>query len=517
MLEKYMPASCKGVPCQMHNPGVVGHTMQSYSRIYPGLLALLVSALAWGLGGTPEAAAAQSPPVVTTAAGSIAGLPAQGVPDVALYRGIPFAAPPTGALRWREPQPPAQWAGVREPLAAVPACVQPVAGSHLPWTSEYMHQGAVSEDCLFLNVWAPKGNAGAPLPVLVYIYGGGFNEGSIAVSIYDGAALAHQGAVIVEMNYRVGVLGFLAHPDLTRESAHHASGNYGLLDQVAALHWVKDNIAAFGGDPKRVTVFGQSAGAMSVYLLTASPLAKGLFRSAIVQSGPGALAAFGVSSVKAMTQSREDLEKIGEKFSAAYGARSIAELRAVDALRLLSPPEGHGPPLRFGPDVDGWLLPEDAETIYAKHQQNDVPMIIGTTADEGSAFAGYSATRAIELRKLSIAGIDQVLGQRAAAGSGVAYAYYFKQAIPWPEHPEFGAFHSGELPYVFDNLRLLNRPWTQADRRLATVASAYWINFATTGNPNGKGTPKWMPYQPGSQTFMVFGKKIAERPLRMFE
>jgi para-nitrobenzyl esterase len=488
--------------------------MKSCSRICPSLVAVFVSALALGLGGPREAAAAQSPPVVTTAAGSVAGLPAQGVPDVSLYRGIPFAAPPTGAWRWREPQPPARWAGVREPLATVPACVQPVAGSRLPWTSEYMHQGAVSENCLFLNVWAPKRTAGSPLPVLVYVYGGGFSEGSIAVSIYDGAALAHQGAVIVEMNYRVGVLGFLAHPDLTRESAHHASGNYGLLDQVSALRWVKDNIAAFGGDPRRVTVFGQSAGAMSVYLLTASPLAKGLFQRAIVQSGPGALAAFGVSSVRAMTQGREELERTGEKFSAAYGARSIAELRAVDAQRLLSPPAGYGSPLRFGPDVDGWFLPEDAETIYSKHQQNDVPMIIGTMADEGSAFPGYSATRATKLRELSIAGVDQVLAQRATAGSGVAYAYYFEQAIPWPEHPEFGAFHSGELPYVFDNLRLLNRPWTQADRKLATVASAYWINFATTGNPNGKGTPKWLPYQPGSRTFMVFGKKIAARPLK---
>jgi para-nitrobenzyl esterase len=386
-------------------------------------------------------------------------------------------------------------------LAAVPACVQRVVGSHLPWTKEYMHQGAVSEDCLFLNVWAPKDAKSASLPVLVYVYGGAFNEGSIAVSIYDGAALANKGAVIVEANYRVGVLGFLAHPDLTRESPHRASGNYGLLDQVAALRWVKENIGAFGGDPGRVTVFGQSAGAMSVYLLTASPLAKGLFQRAIVQSGPGALASFGVASVNAMARSREDREKDGEKLGAELGAKSIAELRAVDARRLLSTQ------LRFGPDIDGWFLPQDVATIYAQHQQNDVPMITGAMADEGSAGPGYTAARAAEVREKSLAGLDQVLIQRAATNTSVAYAYFFKRAIPWPEHPGFGAFHSGELPYVFDNLRLLSRPWTDADRKLATEVSSYWINFAATGDPNGAGLPQWAPYRGGSRSFMIFDSR----------
>lgn len=484
-----------------------------------GIRALLVTVL---LAVSAEALGAATAPVVKTSSGDVAGVSADRLPDVSVYRGIPFAAPPTGALRWREPQPPARWAGVRAPLPTVPACVQPVPGSRLPWTAEYMHQGAVSEDCLLLNVWTPTRPTGARLPVLVYIYGGGFNEGSISVQIYDGAALAHQGAVIVEASYRVGVLGFLAHPDLTRESPHHASGNYGLLDQVAALRWVKENIAAFGGDPGRVTVFGQSAGATSVYLLTASPLAKGLFQRAIVQSGPGALAPVGVSSVKTLTRSRENREKSGEQFAAAFGAKSIAELRAIEAQRLLSPPAAAqgSPPVRFGPDVDGWFLPTDAATIYAQHQQSDVPMIIGTMADEASASPGYTPTRAAQAREQSIAGIDQVLAQRAAAGSGVAYAYYFERAIPWPDHPRFGAFHSGELPYVFDNLRLLNRPWTDADRKLASVVSSYWINFAATGDPNGNGgtseashLPKWTPYRPGSRSFMVFDAESAERAL----
>jgi para-nitrobenzyl esterase len=343
--------------------------------------------------------------------------------------------------------------------------------------------------------------------VLVYVYGGGFNEGSIAVSIYDGAALANKGAVIVEANYRVGVLGFLAHPDLTRESPHHASGDYGLLDQVAALRWIKENIAAFGGDPDRVTVFGQSAGAMSVYLLTASPLAKGLFQRAIVQSGPGAMAAFGVPSVNAMTRSRADREKSGEKLATELGAKTMAQLRAVDARKLLASP------LRFGPDVDGWFLPANVGTIYAEHRENDVAMIIGAMADEASAAPGYTAARAAEVREQSIAGVDQVLTQRGSNTAGVGYAYFFEHAVPWPGHPRFGAFHSGELPYVFDNLRLLNRPWTDADRKLAGVVSSYWVNFAATGDPNGAGLPKWAPYQGGSRSFMVFSDTTGERTL----
>jgi para-nitrobenzyl esterase len=447
--------------------------------------------------------------------GEIAGV-AQG--EVISFQGIPFAAAPTGSLRWREPQPPAHWAGVREPLAAVPACVQPVMRKHLPWTAEYLHRGTVSEDCLFLNVWKPNVATRVPIPVLVYIYGGGFNQGSISVPLYDGAALARKGIIVVTVSYRVGVLGFMAHPELTRESPNHSSGNYGLLDQVAALRWVHDNIRAFDGDPGRVTVFGQSAGAVSVYLMTASPLTKGLFQRAIVQSGPGALAAFGESSLKAMTLSRAAAEQTGERFAASLGVKSIAQLRAVDAQRLLAATAAWQPGagrFHFGPDVDGWFLTADAETVYAQHQQYDVPLIIGMMADEGSAFPGYTGAHVTEVREKSIAGVDQVLAQRAAAGGGVAYAYYFERAIPWPEHPQFKAFHSGELPYVFDNQRLLKRPWTDADRELASVVSSYWVNFASLGDPNGNqsGLPQWLPYKPGSRTFMVLGETVGEKNL----
>jgi para-nitrobenzyl esterase len=392
--------------------------------------------------------------------------------------------------------------------------MQAVDGSRLPWTAEFMHQGTVSEDCLFLNIWTPPRPLAAPLPVLVYIHGGAFREGSIAAQIYDGAALAHRGAVVVETNYRLGVLGFMAHPQLTSESPHHASGNYGLLDQVAALRWVHDNIAAFGGDPTRVTVFGQSAGAMSVYLLTASPLARGLFQRAIVQSGPGALAAAGVPSIAEMTHGREEREQEGLRLAAIFRMRSIAQLRALPAQRLVSPRvDKHARPIHFGPAIDGWFLPADAEVIYARHQQNDVAMIIGMMADEGSAAEGYNAVQAARVREAGVAGIDLVLTQRTAAGSQVAYAYQFNRAVPWPEHPEFGAFHSGDLPYVFDNLRLLDRPWTAVDQALANVAASYWINFAATGDPNGPGLPRWNPYQPGSRSFMVLDDNSGERTL----
>jgi para-nitrobenzyl esterase len=489
------------------------HLRSSCHAILLLVVSTLLCALAPGVNHA-QGTSASDAPVVTIRSGRVEGLSADGAPDVTLYRGIPFAAAPVGKLRWREPLPPAPWEGDRKPLVTVPGCMQAVDGSRLPWTAEFMHQGAVGEDCLFLNVWAPARASDAPLPVLVYIHGGAFREGSIAAQIFDGAALAHRGAVLVEANYRLGVLGFMAHPQLTRESTHHSSGNYGLLDQVAALRWVKDNIAAFGGDPTRVTVFGQSAGAMSVYLLTASPLARGLFQRAIVQSGPGALAAAGVPSIAEMTHSREEREKEGLRLAAIFRMRSIAQLRTLDAQRLLSPPvRKRARPIHFGPAIDGWFLPADAEAIYARHQQNDVAMIIGMMADEGSAADGYGAVQAARVREAGIAGIDQVLAQRTASGTGVAYAYLFNRAVPWPEHPEFGAFHSADLPYVFDNLRLLDRPWTAVDRALAEAAASYWINFAASGDPNGPGLPGWKPYQPGSRSFMVFDDEIGERAL----
>jgi para-nitrobenzyl esterase len=465
-----------------------------------GLLVVLAAATTQAQAVAPEA------PHVSTDAGVLQGMNVGSAGDVVVYRGIPFAQAPVGALRWRPPQAPRAWHGVRDASQFSVGCMQSVAGSRLPWTEEFMHHGPVGEDCLYLNVWAPAHARRAQLPVLVFIYGGGFSEGSTAVPLYDGAALARKHAVIVTLNYRVGALGFLAHPALTAESPHHASGNYGLMDQVAALRWVRKNIAAFGGDPLRVTLFGQSAGAMSVYLLTASAQAKGLFERAIVQSGPGALAAFGVATAGAMTQSEAQAEKAGLAFAQRLGAASLEALRAVDAERLTAP--GGEPSVRFGPVVDGWFLTADVDTVYEQHRAIDVPLVIGMMADEGSFFPGYDAARAKQLRELGSQGLDKLLAARAAVSRAPAYAYYFAHAIPWPEHPEFGAFHSGELPYVFDNLALLPRPWSAADRALADTVSSYWISFAASGDPNGNGRPQWTAYVPGSQRVMVFGEQI---------
>jgi para-nitrobenzyl esterase len=475
----------------------------------PALAALLGAAFAHS---SSAATAKSESAVVKTLYGELRGAPADGTGEVWVYRGIPYAAPPIGARRWREPQPPQHWRGIRAATTPPPACMQQVVGNRLPWTSEYMHSGPVSEDCLYLNVWSAA-RAGAPRPVLVYIYGGGFNEGSSTVPLYDGTALARKQLVVVAFNYRLGALGFLAHPALTAESPHHASGNYGLLDQVAALRWVRDNIQAFGGDPHRVTIAGQSAGAISAYLLTASPLAAGLFAGAIIQSGPGALASLGIPGGGAATPSEPAAETEGVKFAMSLGVTSLADLRALDARRLL--PSTQGPPVvRFGPIVDGWFLPADAAVVYAQHHENDVPLIIGMMADEGSAFPGYAAARASEPRRRGIEGIDELLARRGESSRQPAYAYYFEHPIPWPQHPEYGAFHSGELPYVFDNLALLERPWTARDRALAGAVSSYWIQFAATGRPEGPSLPAWPRYVPGSFNFMVFGAAAAVRDPR---
>lgn len=463
------------------------------------LIALLGLLGAWG-----AASAADHEPVVATQSGKVRGSLTDAAQAVA-YRGIPYAAPPTGALRWREPQPPLGWSGERAAFTA-PGCMQTLA-EQLPWTAEFMHHGAVSEDCLYLNVWTPTQAAGKNLPVLVFVHGGGFTQGSIDVPLYDGAALAHHGVIVVTLNYRLGALGFLAHPALTQESAHHASGNYGLMDQLAALRWVHANIAAFGGDPGKITLSGQSAGAISVYLLTAAPQAKGLFQRAIIESGPGALASFGLGGSSGGAQPLAAAQQAGVAFAKSLGAGSAAQLRALDASRLLPAADATGP--RFGPVIDGWLLPKDPAEIYAQHGQNDVALLIGMMADEPSAFGGYDAAKATATRAQGLHGVDQVLTDRARTSRLPAFAYYFAHAIPWPAQPQFGAFHSGELPYVFDNLALLDRPWTATDRQLARLASQDWAAFIAHGVP----ASGWQPYRPGQFNFMVFADSAAMRDL----
>ncbi len=456
--------------------------------------------------------------------------------DVTAYLGIPFAAPPVGSLRWRPPQPAAHWEGVRAADHFGASCMQDEIGSRLPWTKEFMTQGPISEDCLFLNVWTAAKSPRAKQAVMVFIYGGGFSEGSTVCTVYNGAELANKGVVVVTMNYRVGPLGFLVYPELTQESEHHSSGNYGILDQIAALQWVQKNIAAFGGDPSRVTIFGQSAGALSVDDLMRSPLADGLFTRAIAESGPGLFPENLMGGADAL----EKREQQGVKWAESKGAHSLADLRAMPAADFYKNAQG-GPGVG-GPANDGWVIP-------AERPGHEVPLVVGMVTGD-TAFAsmfGPQAPPTVEGYK----GVAQkTYGDRAAAflelypvdkdsdvpaakaasqidrgrvsldiwcenqvkRSGRVYTYYFDHGIPWPEHPEFGAFHSSELPYIFQTLKVMDRPWTAEDFKLSEVMSSYWSNFAKSGDPNGSALPQWPGYDPDSHTIMELGSHVGPIP-----
>ncbi len=451
---------------------------------------------------------------------------------IRVFKGIPYAAPPVGDLRWRPPQPPAKWDGVRKADKFSDSCMQALRRTGYPWTKEFMVQNDASEDCLCLNVWTGAKTATEKRPVLVWIHGGAFYEGSGEIITYDGEELAKKGLIVVTINYRLGIFGFYTHPELTKESPQHASGNYGLLDCVAALQWVQKNIAAFGGDPNRVTIAGQSAGAAAVHTLTASPLAKGLFHRAIAESGSG---------IGRRTKELADAEKDGVKWAQTKGATSLQELRAKPAADLMGG-------ARFAPVVDGWFLPADTAAIFAQGKQNDVPMLTGLTADEGSASATYGKIKAEDFTKQAQqrfgaqadaflklypandqmqSGLAQKQSardqglvsmylwaeERAKTNQAKAYTYYFTRGIPWPEHPEFGAFHTGDLPYFFATLKHLDRPWEAIDRKLSETASNYWVNFAKTGNPNGKGLPNWPAFDAAQQVTMELGEKIGARPV----
>lgn len=455
------------------------------------------------------------------------------VPGVRVFKGIPYAAPPVGDLRWRPPQPPAKWEGVRKADRFSDSCAQNLTRSRNPWTAEFMAQNQAGEDCLCLNVWTAAKTANERRPVFVWIHGGAFTEGSGEVAVYDGAELARKGLVVITINYRLGVFGFLAHPELTKESGRNASGNYGLLDVVAALEWARKNIAAFGGDPQRVTIAGQSAGAFAVHALTASPLAKGLFHRAIAESGSG---------VGRRNRDLAEAEKDGVKFAESKGAHSIRELRAMSAGDLT------GGGMRFGPVVDGWFLPSDASAIFAQGKQNDAPMLTGLTADEGSASPTYGKLKADEFKKQAQqrygdladtflnfypsdddaqSGVSQKqsareqgmismalwAAERARTSKAKAWTYYFSRPVPWPEQPQYAAFHTSEVPYVFGNLKLLNRPWEPIDRQLSATMTAYWVNFATTGDPNGRGLPRWPAFDANNHITMELGEKTGTRPV----
>ncbi len=442
---------------------------------------------------------------------------------VRAFLGIPYAAPPVDRLRWREPMPAEKWKGVRLATEFGSHCMQPTI-----YADMVFRDPGISEDCLTLNVWTPAKDKKAKLPVMVWIYGGGFIAGGTSEARQDGAQLALNGVVVVTMNYRLGIFGFFAHPDLATESGRNSSGNYGLLDQTAALRWVKENIDAFGGDPGNVTLFGESAGAFSVSAQMASPLAKGLFQRAIGESG-GAFNSSGLAFPD---------HKVAEERGAAFAHNvmaidSVSLLRAIPAEELMKESmkkNSKGETPRFGGDVDGYLLPESIPAIFAAGKQNDVPLLAGYNRDEG----GIDKKTTLEIYKADVAAkfgenADAVLkvnpatndveAVRAAAdlagdrfiaystwkwmeaqtktGKQPVYRYRFDLAPPAdPNHMQGDvAYHSGEIPYVFGALDLLKGfAWRPEDRTLSKQMQEYWTNFAKTGDPNGDGLPKWPVY-----------------------
>lgn len=476
-------------------------------------------------------ASAQNPfSTVKIDAGQISGTDNSDA-SVHIFKGIPFAAPPVGNLRWKAPQPVAHWSGIKACTDFSKMPMQGKPNEFGVYTREFLIKDEpLNEDCLYLNVWSGAKTPSEKRPVIVWIYGGGFVSGGTNVPIYDGEALAKKGVILVSINYRVGIFGFFAHPELTKESPNHTSGNYGLMDQLAALKWVKKNIAAFGGDPGNVTIAGQSAGSYGVNYLVASPLAKGLFKGAIAESGahmvpgPGS----GISLAQA--------EQSGLKTAEALHAGSLADLRKLPAEELLKQNN-------FRPIVDGYFLPQVPADIFAANKENQVPLLTGWNEDD--AFIGtlknaadYTAgiqkrfgDKAAEFLKLYPGNTDaeaqrsQINMSRdgmfgvqnftwantqSAKNRAKVYLYRFTRRMPATEDfKKYGAFHTGEVGYVFNNLKFLNRPFEPVDQQLADVISSYWVNFAESGNPNGPGLPAWPAYNSNGNQTMILGDKPA--------
>ena len=479
---------------------------------------------------------------VEVSGGRVAGVAANGV---VAFKGIPFAAPPVGALRWKAPQPVNAWSGVKQAASFGASCMQDPSFATL-----FGAPAAFSEDCLYLNVWTPAKSAGDALPVMVWIYGGAFVGGMTSIPAYDGMRLAQKGVVLVSVSYRVGVFGFLAHPELSHESGK-GSGNYGLQDQIAALRWVKANIAKFGGDPGRVTIFGESAGGISVSMLAASPAAKGLFQRAISESGgsfgPPRLANEGGQTVPPLAVA----EKSGQQFLTKLGANDIQAARALPA-EVLQKALGPGLQAGFWPVFDGDVLPGDQYELYQAQRFNDTPVLIGTNSDEGGLFVPPGVTAALfesQVRAGFGKHADAILAAyphasdaeavkaardifrdstfgwhtwawallQAQKGKGKAYLYSFDHRTP--QSPN-GAGHASEIAFVF---RTLSSPGggvvglfgaaRPEDIAMSELMSSYWVNFAKTGDPNGPGLPAWPAFSSSAQNAMYFDTRPSARPV----
>jgi para-nitrobenzyl esterase len=449
--------------------------------------------------------------------------------EIVTYRGIPFAEPPVGDLRWKPPQIAKRWNGTLKADAYRPQCMQ--LGPPLPT----MPEESSSEDCLYLNLWAPLPHAGSRRPVMVYLYGGGFRRGSASTPLYWGGELAkNKGVIVVNLAYRLGPLGFLVHPELTAESPHHVAGNYGLLDMIAGLEWVQRNIAAFGGDPANVTVFGQSAGAWAINKLMISPLARGLFNKAIAESGGDMGPARTAEGIAVLS----DAEKSGVAFATSLGARSIAELRRMPADKITAAPFSGLPEIPHydgsGAVLDGYVIPADTYALYTAGRQADIPLLIGYNDDEAANIAhpieaakyvvntrahyGAWADRFLELypasseaeaarsqtrlRSEESFGWHVWLWARVHARTSHSKVFFYHFVGP-------PSFHGAELPYVFAYVFARTSGWPGGAREMTQTVSTYWTNFAKTGDPNGAGLPHWPVFNGEGETTMYLGQTSA--------
>jgi para-nitrobenzyl esterase len=473
------------------------------------------------------------PATVRIDAGLVSGV-AGGTADMRVFKGIPFAAPPVGPSRWCPPQPAKGWEGVRNADQFGPWCMQPggAAGGGQDVTAAAAR--TMSEDCLYLNVWTEAASASERRPVIVWSHGGAFTIGA-GSDRADGEALARKGVVLITYNYRLGPFGFFSHPELTRESGRNASGNYGLMDLFAVLRWVQQNITAFGGDPNRVTLMGQSAGGLLIRAAVASSEGRSLFHRAISQSAP-------VRIERMLT--RSEAEKAGQGEASKIRATSLAELRAKPADEIQRGMQGG----RLV--VDGWYLTEDASVTIAEGRQNRVDLLIGSNKDEGTFVSRFPASSFFGLENATAQQFTEAARQRfgskagafldlypavsdedarasqraairdevawntrdwawaqAAAGGGNAYLYYFVREPPVvPGQPNRGATHGAEVPYTFNNPIA---SWRDVDRTLADTISSYWVNFATNGDPNRAGLPVWPALQPKArEQLMILGPNI---------
>jgi para-nitrobenzyl esterase len=474
---------------------------------------------------------AQQPAPIKVEGGLLQGTFEEGL---TVYRGIPFAEPPVGDLRWRAPQPPAKWDGIKQVTRFAPG---PIQGGNPP--------SGKSEDCLYLNVWTPAKSAGDHIPVLVWIYGGGFGAGATSEKNYSGENLAKKGVVLVSIAYRVGQLGFLAHPELSRESPNHVSGNWGLMDMISGLQWVKKNIAAFGGDPTKVTIFGESAGGIAVSMLCASPLAKGLFQGAISQSGgsfgPPRPTTFPGENLKRLANAELD----GQSYLKSAGVTSIAELRKIDADKL---PAGRGLGMSW-PIIDGWVIPDDQYKLYEAGKFNDTPILVGYNSDEGASFSpprtpeayiasvrtrygpfaenllkayptdsGMVPKTARDLARDAAFGWHTWIWARLQAkmGKSKAYYYYFDQHPDYPEgslRAGYGSPHGQDVAYVFKHLDPSNPQTTKTDLEISETMATYWTNFAKHGDPCGEGVPAWPAFSDANPLVMYFGQTAHTGPV----